>query len=52
MNRNKEGNMLILDIEGTDSKERGDQRVVSILFTRLIFSHIAISYLIIGPLFG
>ena len=29
MNRNKEGNIMVLDIEGTDSKERGEQRLVS-----------------------
>ena len=29
LNRNKEGDLLILDIEGTDSKERGEQRMVS-----------------------
>lgn len=29
MNRNSAGNMLVLDIEGTDSKERGEQRMVS-----------------------
>ena len=30
LNRNLAGNLLVLDIEGTDSKERGDQRMVSI----------------------
>ena len=29
MNRNKDGNIMVLDIEGTDSKERGEQRLVS-----------------------
>ena len=29
MNRNQDGNILVLDIEGTDSKERGEQRMVS-----------------------
>ena len=29
LNRNAEGNLLVLDIEGTDSKERGEQRMVS-----------------------
>ena len=29
LNRNKAGNLLVLDIEGTDSKERGEQRMVS-----------------------
>ena len=28
MNRNTEGNLLVFDIEGTDSKERGEQRMV------------------------
>ena len=30
LNRNEAGNILVLDIEGTDSKERGEQRMVSI----------------------
>ena len=30
MNRNAAGNILVFDIEGTDSKERGEQRIVSI----------------------
>ena len=29
MNRNALGNLLVFDIEGTDSKERGEQRMVS-----------------------
>lgn len=29
LNRNKEGDLIVLDIEGTDSKERGEQRMVS-----------------------
>lgn len=29
LSRNPEGNILIFDIEGTDSKERGEQRMVS-----------------------
>ena len=29
LNRNKAGNLLVFDIEGTDSKERGEQRMVS-----------------------
>ena len=29
INRNDAGNILLLDIEGTDSKERGEQRMVS-----------------------
>jgi hypothetical protein len=29
MNRNAEGSLLVFDIEGTDSKERGEQRMVS-----------------------
>ena len=29
MAHNKEGNILVFDIEGTDSKERGEQRMVS-----------------------
>ena len=31
MSTNYEGRILIFDIEGTDSKERGDQRLVSIV---------------------
>jgi len=27
LNRNADGNLLVLDIEGTDSKERGEQRM-------------------------
>ena len=39
MNRNKDGNIMVLDIEGTDSKERGEQRLVSsgILFLENYF---------------
>ena len=33
INRNTEGNILLLDIEGTDSKERGEQRMVSVQST-------------------
>ena len=29
MAHNKEGSILVFDIEGTDSKERGEQRMVS-----------------------
>jgi len=29
MNRNGDGSLLVFDIEGTDSKERGEQRMVS-----------------------
>ena len=29
LNRNSDCNILVMDIEGTDSKERGDDRVVS-----------------------
>ena len=29
LNRNSEGKILVFDIEGTDSKERGEQRMVS-----------------------
>lgn len=29
LNRNEAGDLLVLDIEGTDSKERGEQRMVS-----------------------
>ena len=29
LNRNSAGDLLIYDIEGTDSKERGEQRMVS-----------------------
>ena len=36
LNRNEAGNILVLDIEGTDSKERGEQRMVSIDYTLLI----------------
>ncbi len=46
MARNIEGNILVFDIEGTDSKERGEQRLVlffiyilnlgSYLFCRLL----------------
>ena len=32
MARNTEGNILVFDIEGTDSKERGEQRMVGTLF--------------------
>ena len=35
LNRNAEGNLLVLDIEGTDSKERGEQRMVRILYIDL-----------------
>ena len=28
MAHNKKGNILVFDIEGTDSKERGEQRMV------------------------
>ena len=28
LNKNKDGNILVFDIEGTDSKERGEQRMV------------------------
>lgn len=30
LNRNARGDLLVFDIEGTDSKERGEQRMVSI----------------------
>lgn len=29
MAKNKDGNILVFDIEGTDSKERANQRMVS-----------------------
>lgn len=31
MAHNNEGSILVFDIEGTDSKERGEQRMVSVL---------------------
>ena len=33
LNRNAAGDLLVLDIEGTDSKERGEQRMVSALLS-------------------
>ncbi len=30
MSKNLDGSILIFDIEGTDSKERGEQRMVSL----------------------
>jgi len=32
MSKNPSGSILIFDIEGTDSKERGEQRLVKHLF--------------------
>ena len=32
ISHNTEGNLIVLDIEGTDSKERGEQRMVSNLY--------------------
>ena len=39
LNRNKAGDLIVLDIEGTDSKERGEQRMVSILFHAYLKQH-------------
>ena len=38
LNRNQVGDLLVLDIEGTDSKERGEQRMVSMPSWTLIWS--------------
>lgn len=35
MSRNLDGSILIYDIEGTDSKERGEQRMVKYLFLNI-----------------
>lgn len=37
LNRNLNGNLLVLDIEGTDSKERGEQRMVRSSFLIIEF---------------
>lgn len=33
MSRDQEGKVLIFDLEGTDSKERGEQRLVRFIIT-------------------
>lgn len=51
LNRNAMGNMLVLDIEGTDSKERGEQRMVSQIDQVKIVSFCSLSDLRANDLF-